>query len=336
MPRFNVFVTDFLKPPADVERRVLGKLANVIVLGRDDESKLPPSIRRADGILIWHEVTLSARTLARLDRCKVIARCGVGYDNIDLKVAGERGIAVCNVPDYGTNEVADHAIALLLALTRGILRYNEAIRDRDRWAWQEAQPLRRLTGRTIGIVGLGRIGTATARRAAAFGMKVLFYDPYLPDGVEKAHQYDRARTLDELLRRADIVSLHTPLTDQTRHLLNDRTLRLVKRGCIVVNTARGPVIEPKALLRALQDGRVGAAGLDVLETEPARDDDPLVRAWRSGPSGLRDRLIVTPHAAFYSEEAFLEMREKAAREVRRVLTGQEARNCVNREWLPAR
>jgi D-3-phosphoglycerate dehydrogenase/C-terminal binding protein len=333
MAKFNVFVTDLLKPPADVEQRVLRNVAKVTLLGCDHESKLPDDIRRADGILVWHEVNLGAKTIARLDRCKVIGRCGVGVDNIDLKAAGKRGIVVTNVPDYGTNEVADHAIALLLALTRGITQHNEAVRDRGSWAWRGVQPLFRLTGRTIGIVGLGRIGTATAKRAASLGLRVLFYDPYLPDGVDKAHQYDRAWKLEDLLKRSDIVSLHTPLTSETRHMLNDKTLRLVKRGCVIVNTARGPVIDLKALHRALLNGRVAAAGLDVTEVEPPTDAEPLIREWRSGRSDLRDRLIITPHAAFYSEEAFVEMREKAALEVRRVLTGEKPRNCVNRHWL---
>lgn len=333
MPMFKVCVTDFLKPPADVEQRVLRHVANVELLGCDDESKLPDGIRRADGLLIWHEVALRAKTIARLARCRVIARCGVGFDNIDIKAAGKRGIIVCNVPDYGTNEVADHAIALLLTLTRGITRYNEAIRDRGSWTWKDAQPLWRLTGRTIGIIGLGRIGTATAKRAAALGLHVLFYDPYLPDGVDKAHQYERAWKLEELLKRSDVVSVHTPLTDETRHMLNDKTLRIVKHGCVIVNTARGPVIDPKALHRALKAGRVAAAGLDVIEVEPATDDEPLIGEWRSRKGDLRDRLILTPHAGFYSAEAFIEMRQKAALEVRRVLTGEKPRNCVNRQWL---
>lgn len=333
MARKKVFVTDFLKPPADVEQRVLGSVAKVTTLLRDDESKLPDSIREADGVLVWHYVTLGARTIARLERCKVIARCGVGYDNIDIKAAGQRGIVVCNVPDYGTNEVADHAIALLLALRRGVGLYNEAVRDRRRWEWQDGRPLHRLTGQTIGIVGLGRIGTATARRAVALGLKVLFYDPYLPDGVDKAHQYERAWSFEDLLRRADVVSFHTPLTGETRHMLNGQTIRHVRKGSVIINTARGPVVDLKALDRAMKNGRVAAAGLDVTEVEPANDAEPLLRHWRRGRSDLRHRLLLTPHAAFYSEEAFLEMRQKAALEVKRVLTGRSPRNCVNREFL---
>lgn len=329
----KVFVTDFLKPPADVEQRALGSVARVTTLLRDDESKLPDSLRKADGILVWHYVNLGARTIARLDRCKVIARCGVGYDNIDIKAAGQRGIVVCNVPDYGTNEVADHAIALLLALRRGLGPYNESVRDRRRWEWQDGRPLHRLTGQTIGIVGLGRIGTATAKRAAAFGLKVLFYDPYLPDGVEKAHQYERAWKFEDLLRRSDIVSFHTPLTKETRHMLDGRTIHHLRKGSVIINTARGPVIDLKALDRAMKSGLVAAAGLDVIEVEPATDAEALIREWRRGRGDLRHRLILTPHAAFYSEEAFVEMRHKAALEVKRVLTGQSPRNCVNREFL---
>jgi C-terminal binding protein len=163
----------------------------------------------------------------------------------------------------------------------------------------------------------------------------LFYDPYLPDGVDKAHQYERAWKLEDLLRRSDVITLHVPLTDETRHILGEKTLRFVKRGCTIINTARGPVVDIKALYRALKDGRVGTVGLDVIESEPATGDEPLIRAWRRGKSCLRDRVVITPHGAFYSEEGFVEMREKAALEIRRVLTGEPPRNCVNRQWLRA-
>ncbi len=333
MARYQVYVTDFLKPPADIEQRVLGRLAKVTIRHGDRAGRLPDVMRKADGLLCWHEARIDAANIARLDRCKIVVRCGVGFDNVDLQAAGRRGIVVCNVPDYGTNEVADHAIALLLALRRGIVRYDDAIRRRRTWTFQDASPIHRLTGQTIGIVGLGRIGTATAGRAAALGLKVLFYDPYVSDGLDKALQYERAWTLEDLLRRADIISLHTPLSEDTRHLINDRTLRLVKRGCTIVNTARGPVIDTGALYRALKSGRIGAAGLDVLEEEPAPADEPLIREWRSGTGTLRDRVIITPHAAFYSEEGRVELREKAAEEIRRVLGGEKARNCVNGAFL---
>jgi phosphoglycerate dehydrogenase-like enzyme len=265
---------------------------------------------------------LTEHALSALPRVKAVVRCGVGFDNVDLAAAGSRGIVVCNVPDYGTEEVADHALMLLLALARRLLPADRAVRA-GAWDITTVFGTPRLRGRTLGIIGCGRIGTATALRAKALGMRVVFHDPLLPDGVEKALGLERADTLEELLPRAEFVSLHCPLTADTRHLLNERTLSLLPEGAYVINTARGGCIDLDALHAALESGRVGWAGLDVVEREPL--DDERIRT--------HPRVILTPHAAFYSVEGFAEMRTKGAREARRVLLGQPVRNAVNRHCL---
>lgn len=320
-PRPLVVVTDHLAE-AGVEGPLLNDVADVRLLMSDDENAVARHGADADVLLVYHNIKLSEVCLSALPRVRAVIRCGVGFDNVDLLASGKRGIVVCNVPDYGTEEVADHAILLLLALARRLLPADRAIREGN-WDITTVFGTPRLRGRTLGIVGCGRIGTATALRAKAFGMRVVFHDPYLPDGVEKALGVERAFTLEELLPQAEFLSLHCPLTTQTRHVLNDRTLSLLPRGAYVINTARGPCVDLGALCRALESGQVGWAGLDVFESEPLADE-----RIRTHP-----RVILTPHSAFYSVEGFTEMRSKGAREARRVILGEPVRNPVNLHCL---
>jgi D-3-phosphoglycerate dehydrogenase/C-terminal binding protein len=254
----------------------------------------------------------------------------VGFDNVDHAFARERGIAVANVPDYGTEEVADSAIGMMLALTRGINQFNTRLRDRpDPWMYQVFAPLRRLRGRTFAIVGLGRIGIAAALRAKALGMHVAFYDPYRQDGYDKALGVRRVESLEELLAEAFVLSLHCPLTPETRHLVNADTLELLPQGAYLVNTARGGVVDTAALPAALASGRLAGAGIDVLPQEPPAADDPLLVAWRDRTHPAYERLIINPHAAFYSEEGLLDMRVKGSDACRRALLAKSLRNIVN-------
>lgn len=320
---------------ASIEQSVLGPRATIVLPCRDLAGQVDtPLWRSADAIIAWHEVRLTAEVIDLLDRCRVIVRCGVGFDNVDLEAAGKRGIPVCNVPDYGTADIADHSVALMLTLARGLPAMSEGVRiSNGYWRWGTAGPLRRMADATWGIVGLGRIGSATALRAKAFGVNVLFFDPYVPDGVDKALGVKRADRLTDLLERSDFVSLHTVLTDETTNLADDSFFGALKPGAVLVNTSRGAVVNTRALERALRSGRVAAAGLDVLEHEPPANDDPLFSAWRNRESWIANRLVITPHCAFYCTEAYQEMRLKAAREVHRVLAGEAPRNCVNRAWL---
>lgn len=334
MSGWSVLVPDRLSPPADFEQQELGS-DTIISLGRTGEaSEIPDATwAAADAIIAWHEITLDAPVIAKLERCKVIVRCGVGFDNVDLKAAGERGIPVCNVPDYGTADVADHTMALLLSLMRGLPAYDAAARDPRTWVWTAAGPLRRVTGARLGLIGLGRIGSAVALRAKAFGMQVSYYDPYINDGYDKVLGITRAMTLEALLPGLDAVSFHVPLTPETRGMGSADFFARLSPGAVFINTARGGIVDLLALEGALRSGHVRAAGLDVLGTEPASQADPLVAAWCRGDEWIRHRLVITPHAAFYCAEAYEEMRRKAARAVRDVLSGGQPRNVVNREWL---
>ncbi len=320
-PRPLVVLTDSVAEPG-VETKVLDDVADLVLLQTDDENEVAARAAGADALLVFHTIKLTERSISKLAKCKGIVRCGVGFDNVDLRAAGSRGIVVCNVPDYGAEEVADHALMLLLAVARRLLPADRLIRA-GVWDTTSVFGAPRMRGRTLGLVGCGRIGTALALRAKALGLRVVAYDPYRPDGLDKALGIERCYTLEELLPQAEMLSLHCPLTPETKHLLNDRTLALLPKGAYVVNTARGGCVDLTALVRALDSGHVAAAGLDVFEREPL--DDESLRA--------HPRVVLTPHAAFYSAEGWDEMRRKGALEARRILLGEAVRNPVNLHCL---
>lgn len=268
------------------------------------------------------------------ERCRIAVRSGVGFDNLDLEGFGRLGVPVCNVPDYGTTEVADHALALMLALTRGTASYDEALRSRaDGWDFAVAPLIRRHRGATFGVVGLGRIGLAAARRAAGFDMRVLFYDPYLSNGVELSTGYDRVHSLAALFAESDIVSIHAPLNEETRGMIDAAVLAAARPGLVLVNTARGPIVDLDALEAALRSGGVAGAGLDVLPKEPADPGHPLIDAWRRREAWLDGRLVLTPHAAFYSPASMRDLRLKSIEVAVAWLRDGRLTNCVNRAHL---
>lgn len=326
----KVVVTDFINEPLDEERQILGDWAEVVAGNAHSEEDLIGIVEDADALLVYHFISVTAKTIARMQKCKLIVRCGVGFDNIDTKAAKEKGIVVANVPDYGTEEVADSAIGMTLALTRGIHFLNSQLRrDVAPWTYTPVQPLTRLRGQVFGIVGLGRIGTATALRAKALGMEVVYYDPYAPDGRDKSLGVRRVETLDELLAQSYVLSLHCPNTPETKGMINADALAKMPRGSYVVNTARGAVADPYAVLKAVESDHLRGAALDVLPVEPPLTDDPLICAWRDPQHPAHDRIIINSHSAFYSEEGLRDMRVKGCQNCLRVLKGLPARNVVN-------
>jgi D-3-phosphoglycerate dehydrogenase/C-terminal binding protein len=257
-------------------------------------------------------------------------RGGVGFDNVDGEYARERGIPVANVPDYGSEEVADSALAMMLSLTRGVHLLNSRLRaDQGDWTYAQAVPLQRLRGRVLGIVGLGRIGTAMAIRGQSLGMDVVFHDPYKPDGYDKALGIRRAETLAELLAQSLVVTLHCPLTDETHHLMNSESIGAMPRGSYLVNTSRGGVVDVRALPEAISSGQLAGAGVDVLEQEPPAPDDPLLAVWRDPSHPAHHRLILNPHLAWYCEDGRVELRRKTGDACRRALLDLPLRNVVN-------
>lgn len=330
MSRFRVVVADFIADALTAERELLGDIADVEALNAHAEAELVGKVETADALMLYHNITISRATIERLRNCKLIVRCGVGYDNVDWRFARARGIPVGNVPDYGTEEVADSAIALTLALVRGVNFLNNRLqRGAGDWSFMQVVPLVRLRGRVFGCVGLGRIGTAAALRAKALGMDVAFYDPYAADGTDKALGIRRFESLDDLCKRAFVLSVHCPLTEETRHIIDARRIGLMPNGSYLVNTARGATVDATAIPAAVRSGKLAGAGIDVLPVEPPPADHPLVAAWRDPNDPCHDRVILNPHSAFYAEEGLHDMRVKGAQACRRALLGEPLRNVVN-------
>lgn len=278
------------------------------------------------------------RYRGRLQRCRILVTPKVGFDNIDLSGWGALGVPVCNVPDYGTQEVADHALALMLSLMKSITFHTRELKRDLRGNWRPAlNPFgRRLSVCTFGIVGLGRIGTAAALRAKAFGMDVLFYDPYRENGADLALGIRRVDSLAALFESSDVVSLHLPLSEQTENLIDAALLAHARPGLILINTARGSLVDLDALHDALRNGRVQAAGLDVLPVEPADPGHPLLAAWAAGESWIDQRLLITPHSAFFTPESVYDMRYKGGEVAMAYLTRGHLQNCVNERYLTQR
>ncbi|MGC2200287.1 MAG: C-terminal binding protein [Stellaceae bacterium] len=290
----------------------------------------PADCAEIDGLMIMR-YAVTPEDIGRFPRLRAIVRMGVGYDKIARPAAAARNILVCNVPDYGTTEVADHAMALALSLRRGVVLYHERQRQNPpaRWGPVKGELIRRLGVQTFGIIDLGRIGTAVALRARAFGFRVMFFDPHLPNGAELALAIGRAASLEDLLRQTDTLSIHAPLTPETRGMLGHAELALLPRGAVVVNTARGPIIDLDALLALLRDGYIAAAGLDVLPVEPPVEPIPeLLRAYRAREPWLEGRLVVTPHAAWFTPESEHDTRIKSAETMRAALLTNRPQNVI--------
>lgn len=274
----------------------------------------------ADGIVVQY-ATIDAELLDQLPGLRAIGRYGVGVDTIDVPAATQRGIAVCSVPDYGTEAVSDHAIALTLAVARGIGRLDRGIRAGSA-DLVPIKPLHYIGGRTLGVVGLGLIGAATARKARGLGYEVVAADVVLEPGTDL--DGIAVTTLEHLLEISDVVSLHVPLSETTKHLIGADQLKRMKRSAILINTARGGLVDTDALVEALGQGEIYGAGLDVFETEPLPADHPL--------TGF-DNVILTPHAAWYTEESYFELKRRAVENIAQIVTGRTPRNILNPEVL---
>lgn len=323
-------------PDDSVEREVYGPDARILMRPATSMADLSDAdCAEADGLMfLRHWIT--AEDFPRFKKLRVVLRMGVGYDRIDRKAAAAHGVMVCNVPDYGTMEVADHAMSLVLGLRRGLFLYHETQRATPPapWAYIRSPLLRRMGTQTFGIVGLGRIGTAVALRARAFGFDVVCYDPHVPNGTELGVGIRRARSLEELLPQCDVLSLHVPLTPETRGMIGLRELGMLRQGAVVVNTARGPSIDLDALAQMLRDGHIAGAGLDVVPVEPPVEPVPeLLRAYRAREPWLEGRLVITPHAAYFSPESWEDIRRKSAETMAAALLSNTPQNVITPEMF---
>lgn len=330
----TILYPEAMYPDDTEERHIFGVGPRILMRDGAALTNLDPAeCAEVDGLMLFRQFC-RAEDLARFPKLRAIVRMGVGYDRIDRAAAAARGITVCNVPDYGTTEVADHAIALTLALRRGITLHHDLQRANPPAPWF-AMPhavLRRTSAQGFGIVGCGRIGTAVALRAKALGFRVTFYDPALPNGSELALGVARATTLPELLAGADVLSIHAPLTPITTGLIGQAQLAQLPRNAVVINTARGPVLDVDAVAALLRSGHLAAAGLDVLPVEPPVEPIPaLLRAYRAREDWTLGRLIITPHSAYLTPEAHWDIRIKSAETMRAALFSNQPQNVIRPE-----
>lgn len=321
MARFLVAVTDSVFPGLAPAAEVLSTLGAELQLAKDSTPKAILQVaHEADAVLTTY-ARLSADIISQLKHCRIIARFGIGVDNVDLAAATRAGILVTRVPDYCLDEVSDHAMALLLSLARKIPFVNARTQS-GAWEMKSAVPIHRLRGMVLGLVAFGRIPQLLAPKAHAFGMRVVTHDPYVsPEFLSLAGV--EGVDFDQLLAISDYVSIHTPLASETHHLFGTAAFRLMKPTAYLINTARGPVVDELALAQALDRRQLAGAALDVMDSEPPAES-PLLG---------RDNVIITPHMSFYSEESLVDLQTKAAEEVVRVLSGQAPRNPVNPDVL---
>jgi D-3-phosphoglycerate dehydrogenase len=319
---FIVAITDYVFSSLEPERAVLEPLGVELRPQQcGSEEEIIELAHDADGVLNCY-AKMTARVIEKLSRCKIIARYGIGVDNVDLVAASKARILVTNVPDYCVDEVSDHALALVLSLARKIVAADAGVKSGN-WSVTAHAEIRRLRGQTLGLLGFGKIAKALASKAQPLGMRVLVYDPYLEAELISRHGAE-AVSLDRLLAEADAISIHVPLSPETHNLIGQRELARMKSTAFLINTSRGGIVNEPALAEALKAGRIGGAALDVLSVEPPTQDHPL----REAPN-----IILTPHLAFYSRESVIELQTKAAEEVARALKGEPPRSPINREVL---
>jgi D-3-phosphoglycerate dehydrogenase len=321
----TILIADYDFGDVNIERGIIeGAGFQLAAAQCKTEDEVIEKGRDADGILAQY-ANIGARAINSFTRCRVIARYGTGVDIVDVDAATKRGIQVTNVPNnWCADEVADHAVTLWLTATRKIGQYDAAVR-RGEWRWQTGQPIWRPRGRVFGLLSFGAIARGIAERARPFGVEIWAHDPFL-DQSEIKRQKVRPVSFDELVEGSDYLVIQSPLTPETRHLFNENTLRRMKKTAILINTARGPIVEDAALHQALKEGWIAGAAVDDIEEEPAKQ-----RNWRAvNPLFKLSNVIITPHAAYYSEESITTVRRVAAEEAVRVLSGQPALSPVNK------
>jgi len=311
----QVFITDYIVTP-NLEQEILGDSVSI-------ENDVDTEV-----LLVWHE-RIDGQYLDQFPKIKGVVRYGVGFDAIDLEEIKRRGLVFCNTPDYGTDEVSDTALAMMLSLLRGVFAYDVFSRGySDTWQENTINKLRRVSGLTLGVIGAGRIGTALMRKSKALGMNIVFYDPYKDSGYEKAIGVNRSHNLEELLPQCDIISMHTPLTEETRAMVDEKFIASMKPDSILINSSRGEVVKDLDIIyRALKSEKLSAVALDVLPDEPPIDCE-LINAWRNHDRELAHRIIINPHTSYYSQESYIEMRVKAAENAKRILDGIEPLNII--------
>ena len=312
---YRVVITDCDHGSIREEKEEFDRMGAELILAQvREEEELIRVGKEADGLINQYAL-LTRRVFENLPKCKVVARYGVGVDSIDLRAATDLGIIIANVPDYCIDEVASHAVAMMLTLTRKTAFFDRKVKS-SQWDFRQGTPIHRIQGKTLGLIGCGKIGFEVAKRISAFGVKVMAFDPYIQRTGEKIELTD----LETVLRKSDFISIHCPLNDSTQHLIGEQEFKKMERKPLFINTSRGPIVNEKALIQALEEGRISGAGLDVLETEPPDSNNPMLKM---------ENVIFSPHVGFYSEESISELKRRTARNVSDVLRGRWPGSVVN-------
>jgi len=319
MSKYKVVMTDDRHKTYDEEKKVLDTIdAELVIANCTTPGELAEVCREADGILV-NLAPMTAEVIKKLNKCKVIARYGVGYDNVDVAACTEKGIYLTNVPDYCAEEVSDQALALLMACARKIARRDAQVRE-GKWNIGSADPIYRIAGKTFTLLGFGMIARCLLRKIRGLNFtKILVYDPFVDEDTIKAMGAEKA-DWETAVSMADFISVHIPLNEKTRGIVNAAAFAMMKPAAIIVNTSRGPVIDEAALIDALQSGRINSAGLDVYTKEPLAIDSPLMKM---------HNCVLTDHAGWYSEDSMSELKTKAAQNVKDILSGKKPKYSVN-------
>ena len=317
MAKYYIPVWSSIIKDIEIEKQEMAGFDAEVEFIRDREEFIKVAAK-ADAV-ITADSKIDRSIIKNLVKCKIIVRQGIGFDNIDIKAAAEKNIIVCNVPDYCTDEVSDHTIALILSLVRKVPVYSGLVKN-GIWDIKSVSPIRRLSTLVLGLAGFGKIAREVARKAKPFGFRIMAFDPYVSPQLAEECGVDLVN-FEDLIKESDIISIHVPLSKETLHLFDKTKFNLMKPTAYIVNTGRGPLINEKDLYEALKNNRLAGAALDVLEQEPPQKDNPLLAL---------ENVIVTPHAAFYSEESYIDLRRKAVQEVKRVLSNQPPLNQVNK------
>ena len=316
----KVVITDYEYDNVEKERKIVEEAGfSFCAYQCGSEDELIRACREADAVIVQYS-EMTERVIRAMEHCQMIVKYGIGVNNIDTEAASEKGIYVCNVPDYGVDEVSNHAIAMILALSKKLIRIDRSLKN-GIWGYQPIEPLYRMAGKTLGLVGLGRIPSAVARKMSGFDLRILAYDPFVSRD-EGRRRGAEMTDFETLVRESDYISIHCPLTEETKHLFREDVFKKIKNTAILVNTARGPIVDEKALAEALRRGEIAGAGLDVFEQEPAEKGNPLLQM---------EQVICSPHCAWYSLEAVDAVQSKAALEAVNVLQGNSPWNAVNRK-----
>jgi D-3-phosphoglycerate dehydrogenase / 2-oxoglutarate reductase len=322
MSEFKVLYTDTIYADTEIEESTVKEAGGEFILGSSlSASEFENVLKEVDGIVNTY-MNIDKEFLQKAEKSKVIVRMGIGFNNIDIAAAGEAGKYACNVPDYCFDEVSDHAMILALTLGRKVLQFDKRVKS-GIWDHDGMAPIYPFRGATFGLLAFGNIAKQIVAKAQAFGFNVIAYDPFVTKEVARKYGVELV-SFEELLTNSDVLSVHSPLTDETKHIINYENLSKMKKRAVIINTSRGPLVDENGLYKALSEGLIAGAGLDVMEIEPPEKDNPLYNL---------DNVIITPHTAFYSEKSAAELRRKAFEEAIRVIKGEQPKNCVNRKYL---